>query len=355
MKGALRVLGTGRIFSGLGGYLSSQEFDTLAFTTKEIDYTHEEMVLLGEETVYRTFKVLWIADSFDTVDIESLRRPDIKIYIVNVDHHEALLTSDEDVTIVSCCKDGLNNKYVPILKRTCCTGMIVAIDNDKSIAARAEKTLGKQFKVKSAVIDMYCPHELRHNKKHTIAYAYVKRDAYIVFPPRCDQLKRFFKVDISNSVLQVRYAKTQREYDENVILKLYNVNIPHMIMAIQAWNYYKYDATKVGSFADIPDIVYEQMKDVTLWYHYQICLSWLKEEKSRVDSVLDDISDTIALYSAVAEARLDCLREGNDAVVRIINPMSSAALNKIEVLMTQVNKAYPQERLLKKIVSYLSE
>lgn len=346
------VFGTGNIFRGLGGYFSSKKITAIVFSRHSIRTTHRRTIRLRDkEGIYQSYTVLFIADNVPSHIIESLITPDIWIYIVNIYHHKSLLENKKDLVILSCCRDGLCSTYAPILTECNCGGTIVAIDNDKSIAGKAQVLLPK-FKVNSAVIDMYCPGKPEVDNKSGMITAYVSRVSSIVFPPDCEEYKKYFRVSLSSSLF-VTFTKDEDEYDIYKMEKLYNVNIPHTTMALLAWAYFDFASFNEWKFSDIPLEKYEKLKQLCLDIHRDYCYPWVVR---RANILGGDEPNYIAhqydVYANVASARLSELHESDDTLSRIINPTSKSSLSKLENHMDHL-KVCHFYRLLYFIKSHL--
>ena len=348
------ILGTGKIFYGLGSALSTGDNNTLAYTRDNIEETESTTIIVKDKDgEYHEYPALYIADSFDTDKIDTLISPDIKIYVANVKHHKSYLNGKHDLKIISCCKDGLNSTYTSILNDYDCSGTIVAIDNDKSFAYKADKEL-KNFKVKPAVIDMYCPCDPEYDSERKEIRAYVTRSSIIHFPPGCEDFKVYFPRFLNGSYLISTYAKDDEEFERAVEEKFYLVNLPHFIMGLLAWYYLKYDGSRKWMFSDIPYEKFAEMKKECLKYHETICRSWLTKRMGRWEDLRSiDVEDQLYTYSCIAASRITQLYFSGDTVIRIINPTSGVSMMKLQKHMKVISDALPGDTFLGDIASHL--
>ena len=348
------LLGTGKISYGLGGALSICDNTTIEFTTKEIkDNKQITVELFDKEGVYCSYPVFTISDSTDTAPIENFISPDIKIYIANTKHLKSYLKSKNDLRIISCCKDGLNSTYTPILNDCDCSGTIVTIDNDKSFAQKADKELAN-FKVKSSVLDMYCPTEPEYDPERNVYSIFVSRSSIIHFPPQCEDFNVLFPRCLTGSYLISTFAKTDEEFERAVEEKFYLVNLPHTLMALFAWCYLKYDGSRDWKFSDIPFNIFEEMKQECLLYHENICSSWMTKRRKRWGSLCsENKNDQLYAYSQIAAKRITQLYYSGDSVVRIINPASGLSMMKLKKHMDAILDAIPDDTFLVDIALHL--
>jgi len=353
----LYFLGAGKVFKGLGADLSNRGVNTIAFTTKAIENTHQEFIQpYDDEGEFLGYPALFIADNEKFTEITSLFRPDVKIYIVNISAHKTLLNHCRDMVMLSGCKEGLLSTYAPILNEHDCNGRIVCIDNDKTIATRANYAI-KNFTVNSSVIDMYCPKLPEY--QNGIMRVYVRRTASLTFAPDCDVFKEFFRPTFSSSLI-VRFSKSYREYETAKKEKLYNVNIPHTIMATQALDYFihtKNENPETFSneikFSDIPLDEYEKMKKYCLKCHRKYCMPWVKKRARRYNEVSDTL-EQLDVYSKVASSCIADLYKSGDTITRIIDPSSVKSLAKMKSHIVYVIDFCPDRKFLDTMISELT-
>lgn len=352
----LHVLGAGKVFYGLGADLNNRGIVTVAFTTKHIEKTHQDFIQpYDDEGDFLGYPALYIADDEDPTELASLLKQDIKIFIVNIFAHKTLIENCHDLVMLSSCKEGILTTYASILNASHCSGSIICIDNDKTIAERAKGAI-KNFIVNSSVIDMYCPKE--PETKEGISRIYVRRNASIVFPPNCNVYKQYFHPSLSSSLF-VRFSKSNNEYEIAKKEKLYNINIPHTIMATQALDYFiKVKGEKKSSisnelkFSDIPLEVFEKMKMYCLKCHFAYCRPLVIEQAHRYNDT-SHISEQMDVYVKVTSNCIEDLYKSGDSIVRIIDPNSMKSLKKLNVQLSLIIEYCPNKERLNTIINEL--
>lgn len=236
-----------------------------------------------------------------------------------------------------------------------CSGSLICVDNDKTIAERAKRAI-KNFTVNSSVIDMYCP--TLPEEKDGVSRIYVRRNASLTFPPNCNVYKNYFRPSLTSSLF-VRFSKTINEYEIAKKEKLYNINIPHTLMAAQALDYLiKVKGEKKASisenykFSDIPPDVFEKMKEYCLECHHDYCSPWVSQCTYRYNEAIYS-SDHIDVYAKVASSCIDDLFKSGDSIVRIIDPNSIKSLTKLNKQLALVLEYCPNKEKLYAIINEL--
>lgn len=341
MKDSLRVLGTGREFWGLSDYFSCADYVTLTFTMDSIEHTCKETINLhdDEDGYYRSIHILKVADD-DTSSIEILRMryPDIKIFVFNVNAHEALLVANEGVALVACSKDELANVYIPKMKKTKCGGMSLFMGYDERSIKQFAGQL-ENFDVKSCVYDMTV-HKPMYSSSHQVAFLYVEKCPRIIFPPQSDQMRRFLKRTFSSSI-RVYYARTEKEYEEVSIPVYYIRTVPRMIMFLMTIDYFNSHPSNVHSFSSVPEKEYQKLKQSTMAHYKSMVESWLRTQ-------CENNEQLVALknyYSGVAGHQIDKMRSYRDDVENHID------LIYVSLLMETIEKTYPEDVILREIAA----
>lgn len=349
---SLGIIGEDIRALGLGGFLSRNGTEAFVFVTKSIERTERCNVRLSDkEGDFGLFPIMSVADSDDFSEIEREYNSEIKIFAINVFAHRELFNSRKNWMIVSCCGENLNSTYIKFLNKSDCKGTIVVINNDKSLAEKADREL-VNFTVKSAVLDMFCLEETEFNAKRSELKVFISRNSTLVFPPHCRNFKRFFRNTLE-SFLHITFTRSYEEYERAVNEKLINVTFPHAIMALYTYQYFNYEGIEKRRFSDIPYNDFEMLKDSCLIIHEQMCAHWLIK-RGRHYRIFPRFSKRDLLeYVCIADCKINLLYYSDELVVRVINPASEVSIMKLQKLLRYVAHSSQDDKQLRNIIKHL--
>jgi len=248
----------------------------------------------------------------------------INIYEMNVYTHSILFEVQENFLAISCCRSGLTDTYIPLLNSMDCRGVIVSLDNDKSISRDASK-LSKNCDVYAGVAHCHVPNPVKWNEDGTTATIIADRFGYLVFPPKCNCFRKYFIPALSSPVAMT-YTDTEEDFQRAVYEKLIDVNVPHSLSCLEVKILFpnEYEAM---TFADIEKETFDAIKDRVLIMHKQMYTYYFSED------------DQLEVAVNTATRFLDRLKEYTEPCIRGVDFNSPSSLLKLNMHMQIVRDA----------------
>lgn len=214
-------------------------------------------------------KPLWVGISLVEIEIPSKSINSIADIITIVKEHESrcptcaiickdaferIFENSENLVFFSSCRDNLLTFYSPIIKKINITNStIVTLDNDKSIATKANELLSENnFKVFSAVADV------------TVTKDYISDEHNFYFPPEFNSVLN--KMDLKRKWYpHFKISHDPSEYERIAFYKFATKNCPHCVglsLNLYVRHGFSYETanSELSSFDDINEVLEESIQ-----------------------------------------------------------------------------------------------